>query len=168
MNEVQNTDPDEVSRLCGARMSVTAGGVYRSWKWKDNDPSLGNVEIIDTVGITGKRVVDGPSLDDFIPKGEWPMDQFSRDDWHDVFAKPVPYPEGLPDDLIRSIAQLRLVLEEFAHLPEAIKANDHLRALMPLSLVSSSLRTISTKVGDLLEAADAKAQVAAEAPVEGW
>lgn len=77
--------------------------------------------------------------------------KFSRDDWHEVFTKPVPYPENLPDDLIRTLANLRIdvgtVVESVS---TGVAHNDALVAFMGLSLTSGDVNKIAQRVNDLL------------------
>lgn len=67
----------------------------------------------------------------------------SRDDWHEIWSKVPAYPDGLPDDMVRALAQLAIDLRAApAMLVDGLEKDDWLLVNMPLSLLSAMMRRL--------------------------
>jgi len=65
----------------------------------------------------------------------------SAQDWKEIFSTVPPYPMDLPDDLRRTIAGLALIVRDAAgHMERGRNNKDLLTYLMPMSLISGSLK----------------------------
>lgn len=81
-------------------------------------------------------------------------ERFPVDAWVEIFSKVPDYPLSLPDDLVRDIANLAIHVHDMAkQLGEGLVAEDPLMVLMPLSLISSSLKRIEQHVYEAAMAA---------------
>ena len=73
-----------------------------------------------------------------------PVSDFSREDWGAVVSREVPFPEGLPDDLVRALVDLMIHVRSMpAMLAEGLSTENPLPTYMPLSLTSGVLKRIA-------------------------
>lgn len=72
-----------------------------------------------------------------------PEPRFPIEAWQTVFSTIPAYPDDLPDEIVRELAQLAIVVREAgAMLTDGLNNDNLLLTLMPLSLISSSLKRL--------------------------